>query len=659
MGSHLTPRIDWPYRWALKAFPRSYLEAHGDELLGTLQDVHESDSPPSVAECLGLVGAGFTRRLAAVRHDPVTAVMATAVTLETGLFLTLISDTIRLAVRQPQSSWPVTAIFDRIAVHQNIGLLSGFLAVLVLLTGLFATSSVSLWRNVDRRERAKRRLVERAVTMGQPFLLAMVGFVVACLFDINHAQQTVAADVGTKVGACILGGFLLGAAITFPTVTAGWWKRVNRFPIVATMLCIVGLSMSGFVLAGVRFGGSEKWLDSYSWRPALPSFVPFVPADVPSGVGANIGDGFRSLVPEPTGRVLPVSASCNQASCEVLGLSSPAGASVLGEMTRDGWRFSPSRVSYPLGEALTCPTATVCYVVSGNSGRVYRTVDGGRHWFGYAIGAGADVSFSSLACVSAQQCVLATTTGVYETSNSGSSWRETLHLRTPARSDSYLLGLTCVGGYFCGVADMTTIFGSGAGSMVRTTFAVSRDGGGTWSLRTLAPLTRSLFGPNLHPSLDSFQCVSSRQCLYVGPSLGLRPTEIVTLDGGRTWRTLKLPAALISPNDSVVVRCFASSCWLVPQSPAFLWKSNDGGLSWVRVDLPHGLALGMRLDSGEQGRQDGLGTIACRSSLDCIALAARNSARGPSRIDVFLTTTDGGRHWLVHPLPVEPPEARI
>jgi Prealbumin-like fold domain len=191
-----------------------------------------------------------------------------------------------------------------------------------------------------------------------------------------------------------------------------------------------------------------------------------------------------------------------------------------------------------------------------------------------------------------------------------------------------LFGVACAGDECSAVGQDTT----GAPAAI-----ASADGGATWTLASVSGLPGGV--------LTSVACPTANRCFAVGatdPVPGASGGGGVFLqseDGGVTWQDD--PAgpvvATMSGVPAAAIACpSTSTCVLGGNAPAY---STDAGTSWHIGQLPATLANG----SGSSGVEfpDGIDTIACSSSTDCVFDSL------PS-----LYTLDGGATWQVSDTPI-------
>jgi photosystem II stability/assembly factor-like uncharacterized protein len=152
----------------------------------------------------------------------------------------------------------------------------------------------------------------------------------------------------------------------------------------------------------------------------------------------------------------------------------------------------------------------------------------------------------------------------------------------------------------------------------------------------------------------SISCPGLNHCVAVGSGpLGyLYPDGAAILtsdDGGVHWVRRELPAgivAVIGVDCPAAGRCFAtadvvaSSALLRKGTPwvATILRSDDGGSTWHLESLPGALLLA---------------GISCPSLTSCFAAGAVD-ANGVAGHDAIVATVDGGAHWVAQAVPTPP-----
>jgi hypothetical protein len=163
------------------------------------------------------------------------------------------------------------------------------------------------------------------------------------------------------------------------------------------------------------------------------------------------------------------------------------------------WTLKNSTVA---GVAISCPSATDCFVGSG--GTILATTDGGVTWSQqYSEAPGNFIT--AISCPSTQVCVAAGTEGLFTTD--GHTWKQLFNIIGLTNGVSCPSTSMCVGVGYTGQFTFTTNLGPA---------------GGTWtSLGT--PTTNTLNGVSC-PVSDAF----STQCFAVGGTDGLSPATFLS-----------------------------------------------------------------------------------------------------------------------------------
>lgn len=167
---------------------------------------------------------------------------------------------------------------------------------------------------------------------------------------------------------------------------------------------------------------------------------------------------------------------------------------------------------------------------------------------------------------------------------------------------------------------------------------VTHDGGVTWHIQPL-PITLSAGGSIGSPRFFDPQ----HGQIVVSPSSAMFYELLVTSDGGSTWVVRSLPGELQFTGDFADANhgwALATSAsdwdgvWPPPAITLPLYKTDDGGLTWVHV--PTNV-----LWRSPEGPID---TLYFVDQNNGFAIRESNTGYGPSQL---LKTTDGGRTWTV------------
>jgi photosystem II stability/assembly factor-like uncharacterized protein len=264
----------------------------------------------------------------------------------------------------------------------------------------------------------------------------------------------------------------------------------------------------------------------------------------------------------------------------------------------------------PYGDAITCPSTTMC-VTNGTSKNlgpdsiptgILVTADSGRTWISERTPLLMGVF--GVSCPSTRVCFAIGAGGigshefgaVISSTDGGRSWRTSLDTPGP----QYLGEITCP-------ATTTCLGGDEGGSSLK----VTTDSGGTWTTRTF---------PSGMAALQEVTCPSTAVC-YATAANGILATD----DAGSTWELRTLP----SNSSPVAISCPSlTACYAIAQTGnrqrEFL-ATADSGHSWTIVS--------------ELSAVSGLmpSELACPSTTTCYTVA--NADIGE--------TTNSGRTWRI------------
>ncbi len=271
---------------------------------------------------------------------------------------------------------------------------------------------------------------------------------------------------------------------------------------------------------------------------------------------------------------------------------------------------------------------------------LYRTTDGGEHWWAVDVPAGGAIGFVDYrhGLLAGIDKVQSRGWGVFQTSDAGDHWLELARV-SPASPVSHGLDFR---------ADVRnlTLRGDGRGWLGGATPArssplifVTADGGRSWRSQSLAvpselPSERIVASFSYVPELlDGKRPLLPVEIQDVEPPEGRSPGSGIYLyssgDGGRSWLEPQLLRR--APSGQLVTwRLLDAAHWWVAIGH-MVWASSDGGLNWssTEVELP---------DAYQVSR------LSFATPRDGWAIA-RTAGRGPgSRL---LRTVDGGAHWAV------------
>jgi len=300
-------------------------------------------------------------------------------------------------------------------------------------------------------------------------------------------------------------------------------------------------------------------------------------------------------------------------------------------------------VSGPDHQALTCPSATTCYVEGPANARqgaeVEATYNAGKTW--HLAGAGGATALSNVSCASARVCALlegrANEQPLFvETTDGGTTWiarpapswlsplvRDTTSGPASTGPAEPMTSMSCRSASSCSVlawsGKMRDYKPSG-----RSLASVTMDGGLTWS----SPVAAFVASWDL-------RCSPNGRCLAAGPS-----GVAYSTDDGLDWSLSSgWPTEAASYfSCATAARCTALS--LPPGASAeSLFVSNDGGESWSGLKA-RGLPTGV-LFTG----------LACPTSSGCWLSGNKQGGQLSGRAGVVLSSANGGRTWGASLLP--------
>jgi hypothetical protein len=332
--------------------------------------------------------------------------------------------------------------------------------------------------------------------------------------------------------------------------------------------------------------------------------------------------------------------------------------------------FTASPESVQFANHVTCPTPTDCYLVArfmaipaasaGNN--VYSSTNGGSTWQEVALPSGIYVE-TTLSCTSSVHCSAGGSQ--YEgldaldkpilnpvflsTSNGGESWT-VQPFPTPQLGQFQLWGnagvtqLSCPSSETCEALLVANFGGPGYSTAVDNVFMRTDNGGQSWSTTILPGQPTPTTGGGLmnSPSNNGLSCPSTQVCVASAVFSLKSPTNSIvwrTDDGGATWLVGSLPDGLTSAGP---LSCPDSlHCWIVAGSYGKgssdrLLESTDGGASW-NPRSPQGLS-GTTI----------WGSVSCPTDNNCWLAG---EVTGTNRESVVYTSNDGGQTWTNVPLP--------
>ena len=332
--------------------------------------------------------------------------------------------------------------------------------------------------------------------------------------------------------------------------------------------------------------------------------------------------------------------------------------------------FEASSQSVQFANHVTCPTSVDCYLVArfmnaptasaGNN--VYSSTDGGSTWQELALPSGTYVE-TALSCTSSVRCSAGGSR--YEgldangkpvmnpvflsTPNGGESWT-VQPFPTPRLGQFQLLfstfvtQLSCPSSETCEALLVANFGGPGYSTAVDNVFMRTDDGGQSWSTTILPgqPAPTSGGGLMNSPMNNGMSCPSTQFCVasaLLSPMGGSTSIVWRTDDGGATWLVGWLPDGLTSAGP---LSCPNSlHCWIVAGSygkgsNSQLLESTDGGASWS-VRSPQELPTTINW-----------GSVSCPTDNNCWLAG---EVTGANRESVVYASNDGGQTWTNVPLP--------
>lgn len=327
--------------------------------------------------------------------------------------------------------------------------------------------------------------------------------------------------------------------------------------------------------------------------------------------------------------------------------------------------FQASSQSVQFADHVTCPTSADCFLVArfmnaptaaaGNN--VYESTNGGSTWQQLVLPSGVYAQ-TALSCTSSVQCSAGASQ--YEgldandkpimnpvflsTSNGGESWT-VQPFPTPQLGRYQLQGnfavtqLSCPSSETCGALLVANFGGTGYSTAADNVFMRTDDGGQSWSSVILPsqPAPGSVGTPVNSPSNNGLSCPSTQVCVAAAVLSPNSPAPSIvwrTDDGGATWMVGSLPDGLTSAGP---LSCPDSlHCWIVAGSYGNgsndqLLESTDGGASW-NVDTPQGLP-GTTV----------WGSVSCPTDNNCWLTG---EVTGANRQSVVYASNDGGQMWI-------------
>lgn len=237
----------------------------------------------------------------------------------------------------------------------------------------------------------------------------------------------------------------------------------------------------------------------------------------------------------------------------------------------------------PVGNAfiteVTCPTRSWCEAWQSpifGSAVIIGSSDAGRVWLHQYGSSDQDGFLTALACSPQGTCLgVVTATGgaqsLLRSSNEGRTWT-TIPFAVAGVS---LTDVSCPTAVDCE--------GVGVASTRRPWFALSTDGGSTWTPQSTvgAPSVRSWGGVvGFDDAPVQVQCPTTTSCLVLDGTAAVRSS-----DGGSTWTTTK-PSSLHGLSDWPKLSCASDGRCLAEFAGGVLAATDDLGATWRPVSRP-------------------------------------------------------------------------
>lgn len=325
-------------------------------------------------------------------------------------------------------------------------------------------------------------------------------------------------------------------------------------------------------------------------RIAMTSFLGLAVASCGLGgsVASEIPKGPGIHIPAETQELSAVKCVDTTSSCFAVG-GDDLGHGIVLKSTGSlrAWRSIPIPTLGTL-DGIDCPTSTSCYAAGGGTqGSVIVTQDGGARWTSFPL---PDVAVSSLACPSANRCIVAgyeavkggsSTTGVLLlSSDAGRSWSRI----SSGGTLSDIEGLSCQSTVCVAVGSKAAAGGDTLGTAL-----VTSDAGESWSASNL-PAEVDLISGGLRGASCFQICVTdgsgfpSQFALKTGKLPSSSELIFITSDGGASWKLGDLPLGQTGRTAGPVF-CEAEGCLmdqssLANSSSSILLKSLNSGSSW-------------------------------------------------------------------------------
>lgn len=331
--------------------------------------------------------------------------------------------------------------------------------------------------------------------------------------------------------------------------------------------------------------------------------------------------------------------------------------SLVSDITDEGWQ---QNTTGPEPGSLTCPTASVCYVLgadsSANSGPAtynsfYVSNDGALSWSVLPVPPGVDFT-SPLACANAQICAAGATynnqPAYISTSNGGHSFT----IDPFPASDGTLYSLDCPSVDFC--AGLVGTSSGGNNTPIDATFVSTTTNGASFSDTTFPA----------GQSMTSLACPTTSNCVAVGTmdaqnaNGSMSGVVASTSDAGQNWTSGTFPSGFditdyssqLSCSDAdhcsvigeiVITTVISPKCSLTPPAPSSPAPLPTAAQSPAVRAIAQQESSYWAQSSAEEEAKVGI--------LDC-------SPSGTAIVSDIAESSDGGLSWIPESLPSSAPQ---
>ncbi len=314
----------------------------------------------------------------------------------------------------------------------------------------------------------------------------------------------------------------------------------------------------------------------------------------------------------------------------------------------------------PPGGYLTCPTASICYQMSGKypsavagapllSESLYASSDSGTTWVEHPMPTGFAPT-SPISCGGPLSCAAGGTYGdgsvLVTTQNGGKSFSIS---PVPQNVGSFVT-MNCTAINMCSGLAASRLYIAGQSD---ATFLSTADGGSTFTDTPIIP----------GDSMESLSCSSNLDCTVVGTSDAIGVSDWTagvvarTTDGGRSWTPGALPVGFGISQNSALSCADALHCSVIGNisitvaNPPECSNLPDLGRPSTTTTPPAQPSDAVRAIAKAQSR------IASEANLQGASSGTGFScgAGGPTPSGDIASTVDGGLTWNPDPLPSDAP----